>query len=519
MQVLVDLAAERAVLAGIYTYGEDAYVDVSDVIQQPTVFSDTSNQALYKIFSFLIEKRELKQLDQSSVMSAANELNFGYLFEKPDELSHVKSILNSQIRLENVRFWAAQLRKLQVARLLRDQLATAIVDIEQLTGKESVDSIVGIAENAVFDFGELLNSDQKANEPVRVGKGVREYFRHLAANPVEQVGVSSGFKYFDLYIGGGFRRKTVSLLGARTGVGKSMISDNVALHVARNLKIPVLYLDTEMTTEDHWHRVGANLSGVTINKLETGQFGKDKQALQGVKHAIEVFEDIPLDYLNVSGKPFEETISIMRRWLKQNVGFDEKGKIKDCLIIYDYIKMMSSEGINAALQEYQMLGFMMTALHNFAVKYDIPIFSLVQLNRDGIDKETTDVVSGSDRVTWLATNLTVFKPKSDDEIVADGGLENGTHKIVTIKARHGGGTPHGDWLNLIMTGELGRIEEGETHVNLKKKKDDKMKTVKEIPPELENYSDEEPPFDMSEATTVSVVNELPTSSYDLVPMK
>jgi replicative DNA helicase len=518
MQVLVDLAAERAVLGGIYTYGEDAFVDVSDIIQQPTVFSDSSNQALYKIFQFLIEKRELKQLDQSSIMSAANELGFSYLFERPDELSHVKSIMHSQVRLENVRFWAAQIRKLQVARLLRDQLSSAIVSIEQLTGKESVDAIVGIAENAVFDFGELLNADNKNNEPVRVGDGVREYYRHLAANPVEQVGISSGFKYLDRYIGGGFRRKTVSLLGARTGIGKSMISDNVALHVARELKIPVLYLDTEMTTEDHWHRVGANLSGVAIDKLETGKFGRSKNDLQGVKHAIEVMEDIPLYYLNVSGKPFEETISIMRRWIKQSVGFDEKGKVKDCLIIYDYIKMMSSESITAALQEYQVLGFMMTALHNFSVKHDVPIFSLVQLNRDGIDKETTDVVSGSDRVTWLATNLTVFKPKSDDEIAADGGLINGTHKLVTIKSRHGGGTPHGDWLNLIMTGELGRIEEGETHINLRRKRDDKMRTPKDVPPELENYDDSDVPFD----TTVAVVNETPVrteGSYDLVPIK
>ena len=494
MQVLVDLAAERAVLGGIYTYGEDAYVDVSDIIQQPTVFSDTSNQALYKIFSFLIEKREMKNLDQSSVMSAANELGFNFLFEKPDELSHVKSILHSQIRLENVRFWAAQIRKLQIARMLRDQLSSAIVDIEQLTGKESVDAIVGIAENSIFDFGELLNADNKNNEPVRVGKGVREYYRHLAANPVEQVGISSGFKYLDKYIGGGFRRKTVSLLGARTGVGKSMISDNVALHVSRVLKIPVLYLDTEMTTEDHWHRVGANLSGVAIERLETGKFGKSREDKLGVKHAIEVMEDIPLDYLNVSGKPFEEIISIMRRWIKKNVGFDDKGKVNDCLIIYDYIKMMTSEGISAALQEYQALGFMMTSLHNFSVKHDVPIFSLVQLNRDGIDKETSDVVSGSDRVTWLATNLTVFKPKSDDEISADGGIENGTHKLVTIKARHGGGTPYGDWLNLVMTGELGRIEEGETHINIKKKQNDKMKNNKSTPEELKNYNDADTPL-------------------------
>lgn len=484
-QSLVDFAAERTVLAGIFNYGETAYVDVVDIVQQPTAFYDEVNQILYKCFSHLIEKRGLKQLDQSSVMGAANELGYSFIFEKPDDLAHIKSVFHSQVRLENVRHWAAQIRKLQIARLLRNQLNSAVVDVEKITGNESIDTIVAIAENAIFDFSDLINSSSD-NEPKLIGEGVREHFRHAAENPVEQVGISSGYKHYDDYIGGGFRRKTVSLLGARTGVGKSLFSDNVSLHVAGVTNIPILYLDTEMSTEDHWHRISANITDITIRTLETGKFGQVNAFLHKVKDAIEKLETIPFHYLNISGKPFEETVSIMRRWLKQHVGFDDKGKMKDCLIIYDYIKTMTADGINAALQEYQLLGFMMTSLHNFAVKNDVPIFSLVQLNRDGIDKETTDVVSGSDRVTWLATNLAVFKPKSDEEIAADGGPDRGgTHKLVVIKSRHGSGTPHGDWLNLKMTGDRGRIEEIDTHINLKKRMERKPT---EAPPGLDGSS-------------------------------
>lgn len=497
-QPLTDFAAERAVLAGIFHYGANAYDDVSDVIQQPSVFADEVNQALYKCFEYLIAKRELKTLDISSVMAAANELGFSFLFDHPDNLSQIKSIFHSQVKLENVRFWGGQLRKLQIGRLLRNQLNAAIVDIDKIDGNESVDAIVAIAENAVFDFSSLLNVNSD-NDPTLLGEGIRDYFRHLAQNPVEQVGISSGLKYYDDYIGGGFRRKTVSLLGARTGVGKSLISDNIALHISTSLNIPVLYLDTEMSKEDHWHRVGANISDVKIKTLETGQFGKDQRALLGVKKAVETLESANFWYLNISGKPFEETISIMRRWIKQNVGYDENGRVKDCLIIYDYIKTMSPEGITAAIAEYQLLGFMMTMLHNFAVKHDIPVFALVQLNRDGIDKETTDVVSGSDRVTWLATNLAVYKPKSDEEVAADGGTANGTHKLVVIKSRHGAGTPPGDYLNLVMTGDRARIEEGETHINIKRRLNKVVDTNRVVPPEIQDGS--EIPFEALDAVT------------------
>ena len=154
-ETLVDFAAERAVLSGVYQYGENAYDDVSDIIQNANTFYDETNQALYKCFEHLITKRELKTLDQSSVMAAAAELGYSFIFERPDELAHVKAIMHSQIKPENVRMWAAQIRKLQISRMLRSQLSSAIVDINKVTGNESIDSIVGIAENCVFDFSQL----------------------------------------------------------------------------------------------------------------------------------------------------------------------------------------------------------------------------------------------------------------------------------------------------------------------------------------------------------------------------
>ena len=54
---------------------------------------------------------------------------------------------------------------------------------------------------------------------------------------------------------------------------------------------------------------------------------------------------------------------------------------------------MSSESINNNMQEYQALDSKLP-LHNLCVKLDIPCLSFVQLNRDGITKESTDAVSG-----------------------------------------------------------------------------------------------------------------------------
>ena len=60
------------------------------------------------------------------------------------------------------------------------------------------------------------------------------------------------------------------------------------------------------------------------------------------------------------------------------------------------------------MKEYQVLGFMMTTLHNFATRYSSNCS--IQLNRDGITK-STDTASGSDRIVWLCSNLVYLNAK------------------------------------------------------------------------------------------------------------
>lgn len=461
--MLCDLIAERNVLAGIFSYGEDGYLEIADIVGEAT-FTDPSNQALFKSFKHLIENKEITDLDEASVISACHELGFSWIFEKKTERDHAKAILNTSINLSNIRAWAAKARKLEIANMLKEQLDAASQDISAVKGDEPIDHILGIAEKRIFDFTTLLQQDSQ-DDPQQISQGIEAYLDDLEENPRDVVGISSGFPLYDFAIGGGFRRKTVNMIGARTGIGKSMLADNIGIHVAE-LGIPVLYLDTEMPTEDHWNRILAKKARVSINNIESGQYSKSKFQREKVRSAAEDMKEIPHHCLNVSGKPFEETLSIMRRWLHKQVGFDENGNLNDCLVIYDYLKMLSGDGISASMKEYQILGFMMTSLHNFAVRYDLPVLTFIQLNRDGIDRETTATASGSDRVVWLTSNLSIFKPKSDEEIAQDGGDEFGNRKMVPLKCRHGAGLAPGDYINMVLEGQYATVIEKETKHNL-----------------------------------------------------
>ena len=136
------------------------------------------------------------------------------------------------------------------------------------------------------------------------------------------------------------------------------------------------------------------------------------------------------------------------------------------MVIYDYLKLMSSDSITNNIQEYQALGFQITALHNLCVKYDFPCLSFVQLNRDGITKESTASVSGSDRLIWLCTSFSIFKAKSPEELAEDG-PQAGNRKLVPIVARHGAGLHDGDYINMNMLGENAKLKELKTRNEMK----------------------------------------------------
>ena len=71
---LSDASAERAVLSGIFNYGEDAYYDVADLLQESS-FTIDSNIVLYKCFKHIFERNPNTKLDIATIFSAAEELH------------------------------------------------------------------------------------------------------------------------------------------------------------------------------------------------------------------------------------------------------------------------------------------------------------------------------------------------------------------------------------------------------------------------------------------------------------
>ncbi len=465
MSKLINVAAENAVISGLMKHGAEALTDVSDVIDSGS-FSDINNQAIYRCLLKVLADNQ--KADVPSIVSVSQSIGLSEYIQKDEVIEHLKDCSYSHVELSNMRKLAATLKRLQFGRELQDAAREVYTQVSNINGSESLIEILGRAE-APIQRVSMAYQGYESNRPVEINKTIRAYIDHVAANRTDKVGLSTPFPIYDHAIGGGLRRKCVDIIGARTGVGKSTVADCVSLHLASRIpSVPVLILDTEMGENDHYNRMVANLSGVDTRKIAQGQFIDNDSDLNKVYNAVKLMESMPITFINISGRCTEEVMALARRWVIQKVGIDNNGNTNDALMIYDYIQTTSASDIGKDQQEYQTLGFLTKAIHNFVVEHDISCMAFVQLNRTGISVDDLSAVSGSDRISQIGTSVSFFKEKNEEELAEDGPA-NGNRRINIAKARHGPGLPT-DYINLELKGDISQIAEIGTRNNINKTK-------------------------------------------------
>jgi replicative DNA helicase len=442
---LRDTGSERALLGTIIRGGKDAFID-ADGIVDATDFSLPINKSVYASLKALSEEPNCESFDVETIKMKMKSMGFGDQISNPKDLEYLELLDSVNFDKGNIPMFGIQIKKYSVVRDLYLRYTDAIKYLSGISGNESLSDIIKEAEGRIIDYVTGVDNE---NSLEQLSENLEEYIQQkLQEEEVDQVGLPTGYPIWDEAIGGGLRRGTVTVKGARPKTGKSFDALNVGINVAK-LGIPVLYLDTELTSAYQKNRMICINSGCPIYKFETGRFKREKNWVDAVVESAHTVNNIPFFYESISGMSHTEALALARRWLVKHVGFNEDGKAKDCLIIYDYMKLTSGANLTSVTPEYIVLGLMLTEMHNFCVKYDLPILGYVQLNRDGIDGEDTNVVAGSDRILWLCSSLTLLRNKDENDLAMGSKWEHGNKKLVVLETRHGSGIEtYGDYINL-----------------------------------------------------------------------
>lgn len=439
----IDDIAERSLIS-ICVNHPSSYLDISKYIRY-TDFGRLTNKIIFQSLSELIDE-DPTSIDEHLVRNKAIELGYTNIDSLTSNGDYINTLFVRNINKRNLDSVTRRVKDLAVKRAL----LSVVDDLKHIVHDQSKSStdVVSEVEKKINEAITSVNHDDDLH---MLGEGFLEWADARADDPRDLVGLSSGLRRWDTAMGGGFRKASISLVAAQKKGFKSGLALNVARHLAMAKDIPVLYLDTELSGEYQRLRLGASVSKIPINFIETGRWRSRPEFVSRIKDAADIVCNLPIYHTYIGGQPIHRSLSIMRYWLTKYVGRNEDGDFKDCLIIYDYIKLMR-ESEMGKLTEWQVLGFQATQLHDFVTRYNVPMLLLAQLNRE-------NQIAAADRILWYVSNFSILSHKDRDEIDEDGPIA-GNMKLRTILTRYGPGMGFDDYLNLKVEHDKMYLEEG-----------------------------------------------------------
>lgn len=442
---LTDPFSERTVLGTILKNGKDSLID-ADAVLCATDFENQYNRHIYSSLHELGEDKNCHTLDKDTIKLKLKQM--GFLNQANDKKydEYLDILPAASVDKMNLDLFSLQVKKYSVARGLYDSYQSAIKYLENISGNETLSEIIEKSEDKIVD---AIKGIENEDGLVDVSQKIEKYIQEkIEEEEVDQVGIPTGFTLWDDWIGGGLRGSTVNVTIARSKVGKSFLAMNATINIASQ-GIPVLYLDTELVEKVQLDRMIPIVSNCPIYAFETKQFKRDKEHFKNVVDAGKLIKEMPIHYQSIAGMDHNEALALVRRWIVKRVGFNEVGKANPCVVIYDYLKLTGGALDNQNIKEYMALGIMLTLIQDFAIKYDIPFYGLVQANRDGIDGEDTSIIAGSDRILWLCSSMSLLKNKTATDEEMGCGMNFGNKKLIVMATRYGSGTPvDGDYINI-----------------------------------------------------------------------
>lgn len=201
---------------------------------------------------------------------------------------------------------------------------------------------------------------------------------------------------FNLITSGGLNKKTLNVILAGTGVGKTLCMCHMAAsHLLSGYN--VLYITLEMAEEKISERIDSNVLGVDINKLKNIEKNDYGGRFEKLKKRKAVGKLIVKEYPTATANSLHFRNLIQELKIKKNFHPD--------ILYIDYINICSSSrvkpGINTNL--YQFVKSIAEELRGLAVEYDLPIITATQTTRSGYTNTDPDLDDTSESFGLPAT--------------------------------------------------------------------------------------------------------------------
>jgi len=216
--------------------------------------------------------------------------------------------------------------------------------------------------------------------------------------------------YFNKITNGGVCRKTLNIILAGTGVGKSLAMCHFAA-AAMQQQFNVLYITMEMAEERIAERIDANLLNLTMDDVKCLSKDMYETRMDKIKANVKgklIIKEYPTASANASH--FRALLQDLR--LKRN--------FKPDIIFIDYLNICASSRIKpgANINSYTYVKAIAEELRGLAVEFDVPVFSATQTTRSGFSSSDPGLEDTSESFGLPATADLMFALISTEELEA-----------------------------------------------------------------------------------------------------
>ena len=284
--------------------------------------------------------------------------------------AYIASLTDSVPSSTNASYYAEIIRTASLKRRLLD-LSVAIGDKafdETSDVRQSIDEL----DQSITQLGLNAGTDNYVEAGPLFASVIDNV--HKIQQGKASVGVSSGFRILDKYIGG-FKPSDLVIIAARPSVGKTAFALSIAVNMAfGNNPVPIGFFSLEMSGASLIERVLANKGQINLMSLRNGKMDPetDSRMMTTAGNLYDYSKNLLIqDTPNIK---LLEIRSQARRMVRE---------YHVQAIFIDYIGLVDLGAANTNMPRHEQVSQISRSLKQLARELKIPIICLCQVNREG----------------------------------------------------------------------------------------------------------------------------------------
>ncbi|ADF51244.1 replicative DNA helicase [Zunongwangia profunda SM-A87] len=336
--------------------GVDEIID----ILHPDAFYKNSHKLIYEAIFKLFENTEAIDL-----LTVSNQLKKDGNFEKAGGDYYLIQLTQRVSSSAHIEFHA----RIILQKYIQRSLIKISAEIIEEAYDESVDvfDLLDSAEAKLYEVtqGNIKKSTESAQSLVIQAKARIQDI----SNREGLSGVPSGFDKLD-ELTSGWQPSDLIIVAARPGMGKTALTLSMARNIAVGQGIPVAFFSLEMSSVQLITRLISSETGLSSEKLRTGNLEKHEWEQLNVK--VKDLEKAPLFIDDTPSLSIFDLRAKARRLASQ---FGIK------LIVIDYLQLMTAGGTQKGGNREQEISTISRNLKALAKELNVPVIALSQLSR------------------------------------------------------------------------------------------------------------------------------------------